>query len=96
MARGTDPGIDQGFIHADSSREGNRYIERRGSDPHLRALGRLMGASQVGQISVFDMVDQLVWRAGTDELLCGGTRGDRQRGAIRAELRVSYVASKAL
>ena len=55
-----------------------------------------MGASQVGQISVFDMVDQLVWRAGTDELLCGGTRGDRQRGAIRAELRVSYVASKAL
>jgi hypothetical protein len=53
-----------------------------------------MGASQVGQIIVFDRW----WTSwfGAPAPICSaeGTRGEKR--AIRAELRVSYVASKAL
>jgi uncharacterized protein (DUF305 family) len=56
---GIDHGVDQEFMrHMRAHHEQGIVIARLGADraqdPHLRALARLMGASQAGEINVFD------------------------------------------
>jgi uncharacterized protein (DUF305 family) len=57
--RGVDPSVDQAFMrHMRTHHEQGIVIARLGAsraqDPHLRALARLMGASQEGEVKIFD------------------------------------------